>query len=70
VSRGRARHQASRRRVYSTRQREVRERRVRAIREDRFWIGDGAAAFEAEEALDFDAPGSWDLRGGRRGTAA
>jgi hypothetical protein len=70
VSRGRPRHQASRRRAYSSRQRELRERRVRALREESFWTGDGTTAFEIDEPLDFDAPGSWTTGTRPRGTAA
>lgn len=56
MSRGRSRHQASRRRMYSVRQRELRERRARAAREDDFWLGEEVAAIEIEEGLDFESP--------------
>jgi hypothetical protein len=69
VSRGRPRHQASRRRAYSSRQRELRERRVRALPEESFWTGDGTA-FEIDEPLEFDAPGTWPTGARPRGTAA
>jgi hypothetical protein len=62
MSRGRPRHQASRRRLYSTRQREVRERRTREREVETFWLSDQAAAFEIEEGLDFEAPTSWSIR--------
>lgn len=70
MSRGRSRHQASRRRMYSTRQRELRERRVRAAREEAYWSGDQAAAIEIEEGLDFESPTSFGDRVGGRASAA
>ena len=50
MSKGRARHQSSRRRMYSARQRDLRERRLRAARED-YWLSDQVAAIEIEEGL-------------------
>lgn len=70
MSRGRPRHQASRRRMYSARQRELRERRVRASQEERYWLGDTVAAVEIEEGLDFESPTSWNVRLNGRATAA
>jgi hypothetical protein len=69
MSRGRPRHQSSRRRVYSTRQRELRERRSRALQEDRPWVA-GAVAFEIDESLEFEAPTSWSVRLHGRPSAA
>jgi hypothetical protein len=69
VSRGRPRHQTSRRRIYSIRQREVRERQVRAIHEDERWLAE-AIAFEVEEGLDFESPTSWSVRLDGRSSAA
>ncbi len=69
MSRGRPRHQASRRRIYSLRQREVRERRVREIRDDERWLAD-AVAFEVEEGLDFESPTSWSVQLHGRPSAA
>lgn len=69
MSRGRPRHQASRRRVYSTRQRELRERRNRALQEDPRWVAD-AVAFEIDESLEFEAPTSWGVRLHGRSSAA
>ena len=69
MSRGRPHHQASRRRIYSVRQRELRERRVRSIRDDEHWLAD-AVAFEVEEGLDFESPTSWSVRLDGRTTAA
>lgn len=70
MSRGRSRHQASRRRMYSARQRELRERRTRAVREEEYWLGDQAAAFEIEEGLDFESPTSFRVQPPRRASAA
>ncbi|HET6820794.1 MAG TPA: hypothetical protein VFH98_09595 [Candidatus Limnocylindria bacterium] len=62
MSRGRPRHQASRRRMYSARQRELRERRARDVEERQFWLSDRVAAIEIEEGLDFEAPTSWSIQ--------
>jgi hypothetical protein len=70
MSRGRPRHQASRRRMYSARQRELRERRSRAIDEEQYWLSETVAAIEIEEGLDFESPTSWDVRRERRASAA
>lgn len=68
MSRGRPRHQASRRRTYSIRQRELRDRRPLIVT-DEPWIDD-SVAFEIEEGLDFEAPTSWAVRLHGRPTAA
>ena len=62
MSRGKPRHQASRRRSYSGRQREIRERRDRDSEGRQFWLSDQMTAFEIEESLDFEAPTSWGIR--------
>jgi hypothetical protein len=62
MSRGRPHHQASRRRMYSARQRELRERRVRDVDQQQYWLSDSVAAIEIEESLDFEAPTSWAIR--------
>jgi hypothetical protein len=62
MSRGKPRHQASRRRSYSGRQREIRERRDRDGEGRQFWLSDQMTAFEIEESLDFEAPTSWGIR--------
>ena len=49
MSKGRPRHQASRRRMYSARQRDLRERRLHAAREEAYWLSDQVAAIEIEE---------------------
>lgn len=70
MSRGRSRHQASRRRMYSARQRELRERRVQAAHEEQHWLSDRVAAIEIEEGLDFESPTSWSVRIAGRASAA
>ena len=70
MSKGRSRHQSSRRRMYSARQRELRERRMHAAREEEFWLSDQVAAIEVEEGLDFEAPTTFGISLGRRATAA
>ena len=62
MSRGRPHHQASRRRMYSARQRELRERRVRDVDQQQYWLSDRVAAIEIEESLDFESPTSWAIR--------
>lgn len=75
MSRGRPRHQASRRRTYSVRQRELRDRRARlasqeAVGEDEpVWLTE-PVAFEIEDGLDFEAPTSWGIRLPGRSSAA
>ena len=72
MSRGRSRHQASRRRMYSTRQRELRERRLRDTNDEQPWLVDGVAAIEIEieEGLDFESPAAIPVSPRRRATAA
>ena len=69
MSRGRQRHQASRRRMYSARQRELRERRMQATRDERYWPTDHAA-IEVEHGLDFEAQTAFSLRLPDRASAA
>ena len=70
MSKGRSRHQASRRRMYSARQRELRERRTSTARDERYWLSDQVAAIEIEESLDFEAPSTLGVPLRRRATAA
>jgi hypothetical protein len=56
--------------MYSARQRELRERRTHAAREEEYWLSDQVAAIEVEEGLDFEAPSSFSIPLGRRATAA
>ena len=70
MSKGRSRHQASRRRMYSARQRDLRERRARAASEDRYWLSDQVAAIEIEEGLEFEAPTTFTVAAPRRRASA
>jgi hypothetical protein len=56
--------------MYSARQRELRERRAHAARDEQFWLGEEAAAFEIEEGLEFEAPTSFEIQLGGRASAA
>lgn len=75
MSRGRPRHQASRRRTYSARQRELRDRRAHITIEEALpadepvWLTE-PVAFEIEDGLDFEAPTSWGVRVRDRSSAA
>lgn len=69
MSRGRPRHQTSRRRTYSVRQRELRDRRARALAEERRWLEE-SGTFEIEEGLDFESPTTWSVRLHGRPSAA
>jgi hypothetical protein len=69
MSRGRPHHQASRRRMYSARQRELRERRMRDVDQQQYWLSDRVAAIEIEENLDFESPTSWAIQQPRRSAA-
>lgn len=66
MSRGRSRHQASRRRMYSARQRDLRERRLHAARESEEPPADDVTAIKIEEASDAEVavPMSMPLRRG------
>lgn len=70
MSRGRPRHQASRRRTYSGRQRELRERHAPAIGGETLHPIDQAGSVEFDETLDFDAASSWPIRLSGRASAA
>ena len=69
MSRGRPRHQASRRRTYSVRQRELRDRRAHLPGEEPTWLEE-TISFEIDEGLDFESPTSWGVRLHGRPTAA
>jgi hypothetical protein len=56
--------------MYSARQRDLRERRLHAAREEQYWSSDQVAAFEVEEALDFEAPTNFSIGSRERATAA
>lgn len=61
MSRGRPRHQASRRRTYSARQREVRERQARAAREERSWEVGPIVPIEVDDETDADIAPGWPM---------
>jgi len=69
MSRGRPRHQGSRRRAYSVRQREVRERRLRVAHDDADWRVDGLTADDADTTHEAEQP-VWTLRLHGRASAA
>jgi hypothetical protein len=56
--------------MYSARQRDLRERRLHAAREEAYWLSDEAAAIEVEEGLDFEAPTTFAIAPRRRANAA
>jgi hypothetical protein len=64
MSRGRPRHHGSRRRAYSTRQREVRERRLRLEREPADW------EFVEDHPVEDEPSPTWTLRLQGRSAAA
>lgn len=70
MSKGRAHHQSSRRRMYSARQHSLRERRLHAAREEAYWLSDQVTAFEIEEGLDFEVPTTFGVVQRRRASAA
>jgi len=69
MSRGRPRHQGSRRRAYSVRQREVRERRVRLAHDEGEWMIDGLGVTDAEPPAETEES-SWTVRLHDRASAA
>ena len=69
MSRGRPKHHGSRRRAYSVRQREVRERRVRVAHDDADWALDGLTAIDVESQTEAEQP-AWTMRLHGRATAA
>lgn len=68
MSRGRPRHQSSRRRMYSTRQRDLRERRIHQ-RADEYPIAVEVAIVEADDVQEFESP-SWGIHLPAPATAA
>lgn len=69
MSRGRPRHQGSRRRAYSVRQREVRERRLRLAHDDADWRVNVMTDDDPETSQEVDQP-VWTLRLHGRASAA
>jgi len=69
MSRGRPRHQSSRRRMYSPRQRDVRERRIHE-RGDERRMDHQLAPIDADQVADYESPSAWVVRLGTRASAA
>jgi hypothetical protein len=69
MSRGRPRHQSSRRRMYSGRQRDLRERRSHQ-EWDAPRVFDQDGALETDDARELDAPTSWSIQLNARASAA
>ena len=69
MSRGRPRHQSSRRRMYSGRQRDLRERRTHQE-----WDAPGAfehdGALEADDTRELESPTGWSIQLNARPSAA
>ena len=61
MARGRPHHQASRRRTYSKRQREVRERQFRPHAETSLGRHDARTAIEVDDVTDADGIAPWAL---------
>lgn len=70
MSRGRSRHQASRRRMYSARQRDLRERRLHAARESEHAIDDDMTAIQIDDTGDADVAVPMSMPVRRGATAA
>jgi len=68
MSRGRPRHQSSRRRMYSGRQRDVRERRSHQAW-DAPYAGERDGLRDVDEAQELEAP-SWGIQLNARASAA
>ncbi|MDP9250058.1 MAG: hypothetical protein M3O78_01650 [Chloroflexota bacterium] len=68
MSRGRPRHQSSRRRSYSQRQREIRERQLRITVDARPF--DEESAHERETRSDLESLAPWQARLSGRASAA
>ena len=69
MSRGRPRHQSSRRRMYSGRQRDLRERRSHQ-EWDAPLAFDQERAPEADDAREVEAPSGWSIQLSARASAA
>ena len=68
MSRRRSRHQTSRRRIYRTRQHELRERCPNVAREADDWVSDQVGTPDVEECLEMESPTALGLWG--RGPAS
>jgi hypothetical protein len=61
MSRGRPRHQSSRRRMYSPRQRDLRERRIHQ-QVDEYRASEQEAAPDSEDGSEFEATSGWGMQ--------
>ena len=68
MSRGRPRHQSSRRRMYSPRQRDLRERRQQHM--EAFLIADETETPDLDETVDFESQSGWGIQLSARAGAA
>ena len=68
MSRGRPRHQSSRRRMYSPRQRDLRERRHQHVDEIR--IEDELETAASDESIEFESTAGWGIQLSARAGAA
>ena len=69
MSRGRPRHQSSRRRMYSGRQRDLRERRSRQDWDAPDAVSQESGA-EVDDTRELDGPTSWSIQLNARASAA
>ena len=69
MSRGRPRHQSSRRRMYSPRQRDLRERRIHQ-RIDEQWAAIEVVSADAAEAIEIEPQAGWTMPLDARPSAA
>jgi hypothetical protein len=69
MSRGRPRHQSSRRRMYSPRQRDVRERRIHQ-RIDEQWAAIEIVTTDTDDATEIEPQASWAMPLSARPSAA
>jgi len=69
VSRGRPRHQSSRRRMYSTRQRDLRERRSHQ-EWDAIGVDEQSATLDVEDPHEVEGPTTWGMQLNARASAA
>jgi hypothetical protein len=68
MSRGRPRHQSSRRRMYSPRQRDLRERRHQQVDEIR--TTDEVETADSDESVEFESVSGWGIQLSARAGAA
>ncbi len=68
MSRGRPRHQTSRRRMYSPRQRDLRERRTHHVVDEYQAVVEAASA-DPDDGQEYESP-SWGIRLSARASAA